>query len=170
MFCPKCGNADQQAESYCRNCGEFLVDYSGSSFLLNKLLGGSTPATQINVNLAINLLTILACFFLIGFLNGHYDALRVRTGEQPPAVVYWVYAFLIFVSAWQTLSLIIGARLRSRLRRKVNAHAMGSQNVKATVERRPTLEQLPAPDFAQAIPVSVTEEPTKLLDPSVKTK
>ena len=81
MFCPKCGNAGQEPDTYCRSCGEFLLDPTGNSYFLNKLLGRATPATQINVNLGISLLTVFACFFLIGFLNGHYDALLPRLTE-----------------------------------------------------------------------------------------
>ena len=82
---------------------------------MNKILGGSAPSTQVTVNLVINLVTIFTSFLLLGFLNGHYDALKNRTGEQPPSVIYVVYAFLIAISAWQMLSLIVGARLRSKL-------------------------------------------------------
>lgn len=28
MFCPRCGKADQMPETYCRQCGLYLFDYS----------------------------------------------------------------------------------------------------------------------------------------------
>ena len=31
MFCPKCGVADQNAESYCRRCGEWLPDMNDAT-------------------------------------------------------------------------------------------------------------------------------------------
>ena len=170
MFCPKCGNADQQPESYCRNCGEFLVDHSSSSYLLNKILGGSTPATQINVNLALNLLSIFTCFLLLGFLNGHYDALNARTGEQPPSVIYLVYGFLVVISVWQMLSFVVGARLRSKLGRKATASAPDSAGTPKTLGDRTTLEHLPPANFAQDVPLSVTEDQTKILDPKIARK
>lgn len=167
MFCPKCGNADQQPESYCRSCGEFLVDHSTSSYLLNKILGGSTPATQINVNLALNLLSVFACFLLIGFLNGHYDALNARTGEQPPSVIYLVYGFLAVISVWQMLSFIVGVRLRTKLGRKAAAPAQDAAVGQNALDDRTTLEHLPPANFAQDVPLSVTEDQTKTLDPKI---
>ena len=165
MFCPKCGSADQQSESYCRNCGEFVADYSTNSYLAGKILGGSTPSTQVNVNLAINLLTIFACFLLIGFLNGHYDALETRTGEATPTVIYLVYGFLLVISVWQIFSLVVGARLRGKLgRKKSNAVGESSQTEK-TLE---SIETRKLPPHQEAVPLSmphsVTEESTKILN------
>ena len=162
MFCPKCGNADQQPDSYCRSCGEFVTDHAANSYVLSKLLGGSTPATQINVNLAINLLTIFTCFLLIGFLNGHYDALRARTGEAPPTVIYLVYAFLVTISLWQMFSLVVGARLRGRLGRKKPQDTTDTVRSPNTFDPADTRE---LPPHGQ-VPLSVTEEPTKILNPT----
>ena len=104
MYCPKCGKAQQEPESYCRSCGEFLMDYSGRSYFLNKLLGGSNPSAQIGIGLAINLITIFTSILLLGFLNGHYDAREARTGEGAPPIIYLVYLFLVVISLWQILS------------------------------------------------------------------
>jgi len=126
MYCPRCGTADQEPESYCRSCGDFLLDYSGRSILISRLFGGSAPSTQINVNLILNLITILTSFLLLGFLHGHYDALRARTGETEPSVIYLVYAFLIAISFWQLFSIVIGLRLRAKLGgKKTEVHKTG---------------------------------------------
>jgi hypothetical protein len=161
MYCPNCGVSEQEVESYCRNCGEFLNDYSARSLVVNKLLGGSSPSTQIIVNMVINLITILICFLLLGFLNGHYDAQEARTGEGAPRVIYLVYVFLLVIAGWQFLSLIIGARLRGKLGRKkeINAVAAGQH----AIGSRPTNELLPEAGPADAVPFSVTEERTRIL-------
>ena len=163
MFCPDCGKGDQQAETYCRSCGEFLIDYSGGSYLLNKVFGGSTPATQINVNLAINLITIFTSCLLLGFLNGQYDALKDRTGEQPPSIIYLVYTFLVIISTWQIFSLAVGARLRSRLGRKEVPAATEPEDKQNNFHANRTQEFLPTANFSRTVPLSVTEDSTKIL-------
>ena len=168
MFCPNCGNPDQQSDTYCRNCGEYLLDPAGNSYLLNKVLGGTTPATQINVNLGISLLTIFACFFLIGFLKGNYDALFTRTGELPPAVIYWVYGFLALISAWQMLSVVVGSRLRNKLGKKGSKESVNLAG--PGFHTRETMEQLRSPNMPDGVPISITEEPTKILDPVHSTR
>src|SRR5215203_4420569 len=105
MFCPKCGKSEQSPDSYCRSCGEFLTDLSAKSYL-NTLLGGASPRAQIRLNLIINTVTGLAAALLLGFLNGHYDALHTRTGEDPPRVIYYVYVFLGLVLIWQFFGLV----------------------------------------------------------------
>ena len=159
MYCPQCGKADQETESYCRNCGEFLLDHSGRSFLVSRLLGSSKPTTQITVNVVIDLITIFTCFLLLGILNGHYDALRVRTGEQPPSVIYVVYAFLIAIAAWQFFSLVIGLRLRTKLGRK------NVPDIEPKTSASPkTQEFLPDADQFGTAPLSVTEDSTRILE------
>src|SRR5215208_6070116 len=115
MFCPKCGKGEQAPDSYCRSCGEFLTDFSAKSYLVNRLLGGGGARGQIKFNLVINTLTGLASSLLLGFLNGHYDALSAKTGEAPPRVIYYVYVFLGLVFVWQLLGFLINTRLLKRL-------------------------------------------------------
>ena len=162
MFCPNCGNADQEPDTYCRQCGEYLIDPVGNSYLLNKVFGGATPLTQINVNLVISFLTIFACFFLIGFLKGHYDALFTRSGELPPAVIYWVYAFLGLISVWQLFSFVVGMRLKKKLGRKAENVTAEQNALDRHTGADETQELLPAADFSRDVP-SITEEPTKIL-------
>jgi uncharacterized membrane protein YvbJ len=99
MYCPNCGKGEQTAGTYCRNCGEFLHDFSGNSYLISKLLGGSKPETQVNVNLVINLVTSIIRGALLVFLNGYFDGQQTRTGEPAPPITYLIYAFLGLVAA-----------------------------------------------------------------------
>jgi uncharacterized membrane protein YvbJ len=52
MFCPKCGKADQAPETYCRQCGTFLADFTKKKKQFS--LGGDTPQEQIRTNLVLN--------------------------------------------------------------------------------------------------------------------
>jgi hypothetical protein len=164
MFCPNCGKGEQSRETYCRNCGEFLTDYSGKSYLVNKLLGGQKPETQVTVSLVINLVTIFISMLLLGFLNGFYDAQFERTHVGPPKVIYLVYAFLGLITAWQLFSLVIGVRLRSKLagRKKL----VESDDSKAQLEAVPERALTEGPNN-QAMP-SIAETTTRKLEPIIR--
>lgn len=165
MYCQKCGQGGQEVGAYCRNCGEYLVHLSGRSFLLNALLSGSTPTTQIYVSLALNLITILTSFLLIGFLNGYYDALEARTGESTPNVIYLVYAFLTVISLWQFFSIIVGVRLRTKLgRSKTGPDANILETIPGSLPARETRRITAQPVSEETVPLSVTEDPTKILE------
>lgn len=169
MFCPNCGKGEQAPESYCRSCGEYLTDYSAKSYLINKLLGGAGPRSQVRINIAINMLTGLASSLLLGFLNGHYDALRERTGEGPPRVIYYVYVFLALVLVWQFFGLVVNWRLKQKMdgekkqkQKSPPAAARGAdQDAVAPPPQRKSLETGQMDPIA---PESVAEQTTKRLD------
>lgn len=166
MFCPNCGKADQTPDSYCRSCGEFLTDFSTRFYLLKGLLGGAGPKAQINFGILINMLTGLASALLLGFLNGHYDALRARTGEGPPRVIYYVYLFLGLVLLWQFLGLAINARLKKKLdgeKKKTLPAAEPAADPQAVAP--PTPQRSLEPGHHDPLgPDSVTQQTTKRLD------
>lgn len=165
MFCPNCGRGEQSPDSYCRSCGEFLTDFSTKTYLINKLLGGNTPDTQVNINLTINVVTILTSSLLLGFLNGYYDSLHEKTGQSAPTVIYLVYVFLGLVMAWQLLSFIINARLKKKLSgRKKQGAAIEPDAGELGVSSGSTQKSLPHGDFENIVPASVVENTTKMLD------
>lgn len=161
MFCPHCGKGEQAPDAYCRGCGEFLPDYAGNLYLIRKLLGGSKPETQVNVNLMISLVTAAASLLLLILLNGYFDAQQTRTGAPTPPVTYFAYAFLASVAAWQLLSFAIGLRLKSKLggRRSGESH-----NGSAGSLPEEGGQALPPADFENLTPPSVTEEKTRPLE------
>lgn len=169
MFCPKCGKGDQTPDSYCRNCGEFLADFSARFYLVNKLLGDTTPRSQTKLNIGINMLTGLASALLLGFLNGHYDALRERTGEGPPRVIFYVYVFLGLVLLWQFFGLVVNTRLMKKLdgekkKKKEKKALPDAATAAGAVEPAPTRKSLQTGRLDPANPDSVTQQTTKLLD------
>jgi len=164
MFCPNCGKGDQAPDSYCRSCGEFLTDFSAKFYLVNRLLGGASPRAQVKFNIVINTLTGLASSLLLGFLNGHYDALREKTGEAPPRVIYYVYVFLGLVFVWQFFGLLVNARLGKKLdgekKKPLPAAAPGAD----AVAPPPTRKSLQTGQLDPNGPESVTQQTTKILD------
>lgn len=93
MFCPNCGKGENAPDTYCRNCGEFLTDFSGNSSLLTRILGANTPDKRVNVGLAFDVLTFVLSLLLLIFLFGYFDGRGTRTGEATPTIVYLVYVF-----------------------------------------------------------------------------
>lgn len=166
MFCPKCGKGEQAPDSYCRSCGEFLTDFSSKSYLIKRLIGGDSPKAQIKFNFAINALTGLAAAFLLGFLNGHYDALYQKTGEVPPRIIYYVYVFLGLVFVWQLLGMLVNGRLLKRLygeKKKALPAAPPAADAK-TVATPETQRSLEPGHIDPVTPDSVTQQTTKRLD------
>ena len=169
MYCPNCGKGEQSPESYCRSCGEFLTDFSGKSYLINKILGGSTPETQVNVNLTINVVTAFISSLLLGFLNGYFDAQYERTGQGAPPIIYLVYIFLALVAVWQFLSFVIGRRLKKKLAGRKKGGPSVEQSVDENgVSSRSTQKSLPQADFENVVPASVAEDTTRILDESLR--
>lgn len=165
MFCPRCGKGEQTPDSYCRTCGEFLADYSAKTYLINKMLGGSSPQTQVKVGFYINFVTLIISGLLLGFLKGHYDAQFDKTGETAPRIIYLVYTFLLLVSAWQLLGLVINARLKKKLgggnRENV---APDSKSGEVVLPSPPTQRSLKHADAADEITPRAEQEPTKILN------
>ena len=165
MFCPNCGKDEQTPDTYCRNCGEFLADFSNKFSLINKVLGISTPEKQVNVNLTINLVTAIASSLLLVFLNGYFDALYTRTQVSPPPIIYLVYLFLGLVAVWQFLSFIIALNLKSKLSGgksgKISTDLSANENAISSAQAK---EFLPPVDIKNIVPAGVTENTTKILD------
>ena len=165
MFCPNCGKAEQAPDSYCRSCGEFLTDYSVKSYIFNKLLGGGAPRKQVRLNLVMNAVTFMVSVFLLGFLNGHYDAQFDRTGERPPGVIYLVYVFLGLVILWQLLGIVINLKLMKKLdagRKGAPSHEPSA--VGGDLPSRPTQRSLPQGGFGDSAVNAATEHTTRSLD------
>ena len=137
--------------------------------MFSRLLGRTTPETQIKINITISALTVFACLFLIGFLNGHYDAQFAKTGERTPNVIYWVYVFLALISIWQLFSIFAGARLKKKLSKRNEEGVNEETFQEAAFKARETRELLPSANYSSDV-ASVTEDPTKILDPARRTR
>lgn len=165
MYCPNCGKGEQTADAYCRNCGEYLVNFSDKFYLINRVLGISTPEKQVGVNLTIDLVTSIASALLLVFLIGHFDGRYARTGEAAPTIIYLVYLFLGLVSVWQFLSFIIGINLKSKLSGKKEGEVSVSSSInESTLSSGTAQKSLPQADLENIVPVSVTEDTTRTLD------
>lgn len=153
MFCPNCGKGDQAADSYCRSCGDFLIDPAKHTSLMNRILGITNPEKQVKFTLMIDLVTAIVSGFLLFFLMGYFDAVNDKTGAPTPPIVYLVYVFLGLVSAWQLLSFTVGTTYRKKL-------SAGKKMMDQTGER----QSLPEADQKNVVANSITEQTTRNLD------
>ncbi|MDQ2746854.1 MAG: hypothetical protein M3T96_06310 [Acidobacteriota bacterium] len=163
MFCPNCGKSDQSFNTYCRQCGEFLPDYSIKK--RGFTMGGDTPEEQIRANLILNFLSgmvslILAILLYANFWN--------QTGTS--AVIYLTAAFLLAMCGWQFSTFRVGLKLKKTFEaRKKNDKFELSQSSKSNVfQSAKTAELLNEANFSDVVPPSVTENTTRMLDEKIK--
>ena len=155
MFCPNCGNADQKENSYCRQCGEFLPDFSQK----NKLaFGGNTPEEQIRINLVLNLMSAIVSFALAMILFVTFGFFS----PQAPPIIYIVIAFLLAMSAWQASTFVIGLKLKKHFKKGKETETAPEPDKQ--FQAAETRELLNEADPTNAVPIgSVTENTTRKL-------
>jgi hypothetical protein len=156
MFCSKCGKGEQTPGSYCRSCGDFLVDTANRTSLMTRILGISNPERQVKFTLTIDLVTAIVSGLLLFFLMGYFDGTAARTGARTPPIVYLVYIFLGFVSLWQLVSFTVGTAYRKKLSAaKKPALLQDESDVRGS---------LPPADVKDVVANSVTEQTTRDLN------
>ena len=154
MFCPNCGKGEQVPDSYCRSCGQFVLDASSNLSIINRIFGISNPEKQLNFTLAVDLITAIGSGFLLFSMMGYFDAVHDRTGAPTPPIVYGVYFFLGCVAAWQLLSFTVGTTYKRKL----------SASRKASVQGSTAQATLKEADNANLIHSTITEQTTRNLE------
>lgn len=151
MFCPKCGNADQKENSYCRSCGTFLPDFDK---LKNK---ETTPEQQITISSTFNFLSAVISLVLTVILHALY------TGKEgTPVIIYVVIGFLTANFFWQAQAFWRVRQLKKQFPKR------GSEKELAEIQTTVlnpfnTDKLLPESDFSDIVPISITENSTKTL-------
>ncbi len=145
MYCPKCGNADQSPETYCRQCGIFLPD------LTKPLKGPIKPEEHVKVNLVFSAMTMVACFTLAILL---YLILAFR--EDTHWLIYATAGLLTAMGFWHTQTLWRSILLRRHFKKSGRASAIEPESSK-------TGKLLNEADFENIVPPSVTDHTTKHL-------
>lgn len=161
MFCPNCGKPEQQENSYCRSCGDFLT--LGNS--KNKIaFGGNTPEEQIRTNNFLNLLTAVVSFAMAILLYAvHWGR------EDVNFSIYLAAAFLLSMGFWQTSTFIIGRKLKKNFKKRKENAAVENQNEKV-LEAESTQVFLPEANLENNIPASITENTTRHLAEKINRK
>lgn len=148
MFCPKCGKADQVPETYCRQCGTFLSDFSRLA------KRESPPEENIKVNTVISLMTVIVSFTLAILL---YAILGFRDNTHP--LIYVTAGLLIGMGAWHIQTFIRTRSLKKQWKRR----GANIEDGPAAANQSITGKLLDQPDFENMVPPSVTDRTTKHL-------
>lgn len=151
MFCPNCGKANQQANAYCRQCGNFLPDF-------NKIAKREiSPETHLKANTVLNIMTGIVSITLAILLFSLF-----LDRQNTPPIIYITAGFLTAIFAWQAQiywrTMLLKKHLKSRpFYLKENTVKDETANDNAV---RPRSKNLPAADHETLVPTSVTEQTT----------
>ena len=148
MFCPRCGKADQMAETYCRQCGLFLPDLS------KPLKRESPPEEHLKANTVLSVMTIITSFVLSFLL---FLILGFRSFTHP--LIYVTAGILLAIGGWHIQTLIRTLMLKKQWKRRTPL----SESQPTAFKSTPTAKLLDEAEFADAIPASVTEHTTRHL-------
>jgi hypothetical protein len=151
MYCPNCGADHQQANSYCKRCGEWQSDLKNRS---RRAFGGETPQQNISTSLFLSGLSSLAALFSAIALYATY----LGAGDAKWSV-YFAAAFCLCIAGWQASSFFVTLKLGRRMK-----HARNQPATAEELDRHQTSTALnPADTSAFVGTPSVTENTTKTL-------
>lgn len=150
MFCPNCGNANQNPETFCRQCGTFLPDF-------DKIKKRETPPEEhLKIASVLNLMTAIVSISLAVTL---YAIFLGR--EDTPFIIYITAGFLTAMCAWQIQTFWRTLKLKKQFPKRKQI-SVEPENEKISNDPK-TKELLNEPDFTDVVPASVTEKTTKNL-------
>ncbi|CAN5282677.1 hypothetical protein BH10ACI1_BH10ACI1_21370 [soil metagenome] len=159
MFCPKCGNADQQSDTFCRKCGTFLPDFDK---VKKKEI---SPEEHLNANCVLVLMSAVVSLTLSILLYAFFLG-----KEDTPILIYITAGFLTVMFFWQAQTFWRTVLLKRQLKKRnpqptaENAADESNPPVKAVKTR----ELLNEADLKDAVPASVVENTTRKLGTKIK--
>ena len=145
MFCPKCGNADQSPESYCRQCGEWLpnLEDTGKAGFF-RVTTREEKVRKIRTLELISIgLSLTSAMIIFAFLFGNIDR----------GLLFLALASGLVVAVYQAASMYMGHKVLRGLPRGP-----------AEKEKPAAVELPPAATKQLNTPASVVEKTTELLD------
>lgn len=155
MFCPRCGKADQQPESFCRQCGIFLPDF-------DKLISKEIPPEEhLKANSVLSLMSVIVSGTLAVLLHVFFT---FRTGDTPPLILINITAgVLTGMFFWQAQAFWRTRQLKKHFpkREKEEKFKTKAPDTNRLIEPASERELLNEADFSNAVPLSVTENTTK---------
>jgi hypothetical protein len=154
MFCPRCGKAEQMPETYCRQCGLYLLDFS------KPRRRESSPEEHFKANTVLSVMTIVASFTLSFLL---FLILGFRSFTHP--LIYATAGILIAIGGWHIQTLIRTLMLKKQWKRRDALSEIQAAPIETPTSFKPasTGKLLDQADFSDAIPASVTEHTTRHL-------
>lgn len=160
MFCPNCGKGEQEKNTFCRKCGEFLPDYESvqEGYLV------ITPVRILKTNALFSLISAVLSFAMAFWLISTY----INQSE-----VDWLkfIASQVFIvtGIWNLINYYQCKQLKKYFGRK-DKEEKNSETQVALSNPAKTQELLNEADFENVVPASVTEKTTKNLTEKVKNR
>jgi K+-sensing histidine kinase KdpD len=153
MFCPKCGNANQVENSYCRQCGFYLPE-------INKLAKTTSPQQHVTATIIISILTAIVSLFLAIMLYANFLG-----KEDTSWVIYLTGGFLTAMFFWQAQIVYRNFLLKKQIPKQADDIKNESQEteIKAINKSYQTDKLLTQADFENVVPASVIEQTTQKL-------
>ena len=149
MFCQHCGNANQQPDSYCARCGEWLAKMSKSP---TRKSSPEEIMSSLRAFSGINALMALCAAFIIYFFNA---------GNGAHSSIYVAGAFCCVIAVHQFLSFYWNHELQKRLKKRREIVP-----AETPLYSPPPQQALPpARTMPLTQPRSITENTTELLEP-----
>jgi hypothetical protein len=149
MFCPRCGNAEQLPETFCRQCGLFLPNLS------KPVKRELPPEEHLKANTVLSLLTIVVSFTLSFLL------FAVLPDKHP--LIYVTAGLLIAIGAWHIQTFIRTQKLKKQWKRRtpLTESQAASPEIQPAFKSASTAKLLDQADFENTVPTSVTEHTTR---------
>ncbi len=157
MYCPKCGEADQKKETYCRKCGTYLAEFGKAKASTRPVQENFSANTFLSAMTGITSL-VLAIILYVIFLGK----------EDTPVIIYVVAGFLTAMFAWQVQALLRTLQLKKQFKKAGIYDEQDVVSESKTLDSRETNELLPEADLTNIVPASVTENTTKNLKQKTK--
>ena len=154
LFCYRCGAERQQANAYCKRCGEWLPALKKRSRMA---FGGETPQQNLLTSLFMSALSAAVALFSAIALYATY----LGTPEAKWSI-YIAAAFCLCIAGWQISSFLAAIKLRRRLgrgREKTTPFQVGKKDQPRVIGPADMTQFIGAP--------TVTEGTTELLQPVV---
>ncbi len=155
MFCPKCGKSEQTPETYCRQCGIYLTDYTKP---FKKKI---QPEEHLQVNTVLSLMSAVVSLTLAILLHIYFWG----KGDTP-IIIYITAGFMMAMFFWQAQTFWRTLLLKKHFKkRNINEKSSTEEkNEPRVFVAKPTNELLNEADLSNIVPTSVTENTTKSLD------
>ena len=161
MYCPRCGKAEQLPESFCRQCGLFLPDLSKPA------KREIPPEEHLKANTVLSSLTIFVSFTLSILLFSFFG---FRSNSHP--LIYVTAGLLIGIGAWHVQTFIRTHQLKKQWKRRtpLTESQAGVPATQPALKSASTGKLLDQADFENTVPASVTDNTTRHLVESPRTK
>jgi uncharacterized membrane protein (DUF485 family) len=145
MYCSKCGEADQNPNSYCRKCGNYL-----------------NTQKQITFSLTMNIISFVVSLSLILFLMGYANGVELAGKSMPNMSGF--YIFLGLNAILQLISLVYSIKSVMKIDQAANKTHVTSEEKQTEFKNLDTEKDLLPPADLQSVIPSVIEQTTKNLE------